>query len=162
MAEEIIPTGLYKVSKGRVGRPRNKLADKHFGFLRDGAVKEAVEKMRNKNQQPVVIHAARMPVGMMSHDWNNKADCVWNFTAHYLAEEGVVRSSDLARAVVLYNFHGTYQYKRKIKKKVVIAEKPIVHGLHFKLTNNRSVLLMDAKLLVMAARMLWLLGCYGC
>ncbi len=73
--EDIVPTGkLYKISTSRVGRPRAKTPDMTFPFMRSGAVKEAVEKMRNKNIQPVVIHAANMPVGQMSHDWNNKAE----------------------------------------------------------------------------------------
>ena len=80
-----------------------------------------------------------MPVGMMSEDWNNKADVLWEFTGEYFAAEGIVRGSDLAQSVILYNFHGRYTYKRKIKKQPKIFHRPIVHALHFKLTNNRSV-----------------------
>ena len=82
-----------------------------------------------------------MPVGMMSDDWNNKSDTLWKFTAEYFASEGIVRGSDIARAVILYIFHGIYTYKRKIKKTPKIFHRPIVHALHFKLTNNRSACL---------------------
>ena len=87
-----------------------------------------------------------MPAGMTT-DWNNKAEVMWTFLAHYYCEEGIVATSELARDVELYVFHGTYTYKRSINKTRKLMERPIVHGLHFKLTNNRSLVVMTAHLL---------------
>ena len=144
---ETIPNTLYKPSSARVGKRRSKTPDKTFSFLRSGGVKAAVEKMRNKNMSPLVIHAKHMPAGMMMSDWNNKADVLRTFLAHYYYEEGITATSDLARPVELYVFHGTYTYKRTINKTKKFFERPIVHGLHFKLTNNRSLVVMTAHLL---------------
>ena len=143
---ETIPDTLYKPSSSRVGNPRSKGPDSTFPFLRSGAVKAAVKKMRNKNLTPLVIHAKHMPAGMAT-DWNNKAEVMWTFLAHYYCEEGIVATSELARDVELYVFHGTYTYKRSINKTRKLMERPIVHGLHFKLTNNRSLVVMTDHLL---------------
>ena len=152
--KDVIPqTEIYELSDGRVGRRRSTTPDLQCPFLRSGAAKEAVEGMRDLNMYIAIIHARNMPPGMMAHDWNNIAETTWQFSARYLAAEGVPRGSDMERYVLLYNFHGTYLYKRKIRGKLKVVAKPVSHALHFKLTNNRFH---------MTAQLLWLLICYSC
>jgi hypothetical protein len=92
--------------------------------------------MRNNNEFPVVIAAT--PANELGSDWNNHVDIKWKFAIRYLHGEGITETSKEAAVVFAYVFHGKYTYTRKIKGVKQFIDKPIIHALHFNLTNHRS------------------------
>ena len=105
-------------------------------YLRQGGVVYATIKMRNKNEYPVVIKADI--TNPLKSEWNNSASILWTFAIHYLASEGMTKTSDGERAILVYIFHGVYLCTRKVRGKEHQSEKPILHALHNSLTANRS------------------------
>jgi len=96
----------------------------------------AVMKMRDRNIFPCRIRATEdNPLGS---DWDNYADVLWRFFTHYLVMEGLHEGSPIADAVKNYIFHGVYELVRTVRKKVIVSKKPVIHALHFQLTNHRS------------------------
>ena len=97
---------------------------------------QASQAMRNNNEFPVVIAAT--PENELGEDWNNHVDIKWKFAIRYLAGEGITETSKEADVVFAYVFHGEYTYTRKIKGVKQSVDRPIIHALHFNLTNHRS------------------------
>lgn len=62
------------------------------------------------------------------------------FCALYMHREGLSRTSDLAKDVLLYVFHGFYwfTYRERKTKNVIRNLKPIVHFIHNRSKNGRS------------------------
>ena len=130
------PDATYSLSEHRVGRRRATAPSLTTKFLRGGGVVQASEDMRNNNEYPVVIAAT--PENELGEDWCNHVDIRWKFAIRYLAGEGITETSKEADVVLAYVFHGKYTYARKIKGVKQYFEKPIIHALHFNLTNHRS------------------------
>ena len=89
--------------------------------------------MKNRGIFPVKIK--KTPIGRA---WDNIAAVLWEFYARYIAAEGLAESSQMARPVLMYIFHGSYRFLRTIKRQAVSREMPIIHGLHFKLISQQS------------------------
>ena len=106
-------------------------------FLRAAAMSGAVMKMRDNNIFPCRIRATEdNPLGS---DWDNTADVLWRFFTHYLVMEGIPdEGSPIAQSIRNYIFHGVYNFVRTVRKQVIVSQKPIIHALHFQLTNHRS------------------------
>ena len=64
---------------------------------------------------------------------------LWTLHAVYCHLEGLARTHDVARLVLLYFFYGTYQWATKDKDdNVAIREKPVLFGIAKRLMNGRS------------------------
>ena len=77
-----------------------------------------------------------MPEGQGAY--SNYREVKYEFWAWYCALEGISITSDFARKVLLYIFYGHYQHKVTEKKVTRFVRKPIIHGIHYKLTNGRA------------------------
>ena len=98
---EEVPQGEpYKASK-RSTRGNSTKAHKHLNYLNLTSVNKAILALKNLNKYPVRILAANMPNGK---DWNNFGDVLYTFWIFYCKEEGIVRTQDHARRVLLYIF----------------------------------------------------------
>ena len=122
------------MSDSRKHNRRSKHADAAFPYLRDASVTGAVTGVRNKNVFPVFIPARHMPEGQGAY--SNYREVKYEFWAWYCALEGISITSDFARKVLLYIFYGHYQHKVTEKKVTRFVRKPIIHGIHYKLTNG--------------------------
>ena len=128
----------YKASDTPVLRTRAKAADEHFKFLRGGSCQSATLELKNANLHPATVLKHIPGAGVAS--WNNYADTLYTFLVHYCIAEGLTRTDGMVRKVMLYLFHGKYMYRAK---KNVYLEKPIIQGVHYKVTNGRSRFVKD-------------------
>ena len=92
--------------------------------------------MRDNNDHPVNIRAAEN--NPLSADWSNYTEILWKFAVHYLANEGLTETSEETRGILMYIFHGKYEFGRTIRDEKKYCDKPIIHALHFTLTAHRS------------------------
>lgn len=137
---EIVP-GLgstYNPSVTRVHRKRAEAADETLPFLRAGACQSATLELKNLNLYVTIV--TDMPGEKKS--WNNFPTVLYTFYVYYCVAEGLVKTSELARAVLLYLFHGKCQY---VDRKKRLRERPVLHGIHFKVWNGRSRFLHDVQ-----------------
>ena len=105
-------------------------------FLRAAPLNEAIEHLRSEGHPPVQVRASDMPTGIV---WNNYPDCLYRSHAVYCGKEGLSRSSDMARQVLYFMFHGYWQWVTKnSKKELVTRSKPFIFFLHKKMVGARS------------------------
>ena len=84
----------------------------------------------------VQVRANDMPNGV---EWNNFPECLYRLHAAYCAKEGHSRSSDEAKSVLYYMFHGTYAWATKNRDKVLVSRvKPFIFFVHKKMVGARS------------------------
>lgn len=103
----------------------------HLTFLRRVHVQKAINEMRNLGVYPFKTSEDSMPNGRPSVD--NFAQFKVVFHIWYCYFEGLSRSSDLAREVLVYLFHGkcaVRQTKRGDKRSTIIFElrRQYMHG----------------------------------
>ena len=126
------PDETYNLSSGRVGMRRSKKPSSPFSFLRHGAVCKAVLAMKNANKTVVRVSETESPTAA---PWTNAGEILWEFLAHYCAEEGVAQTSSLFTPLTNYIFHGKFYV---LCKKQIQGTKSFLSGLHFKLVNGRT------------------------
>jgi hypothetical protein len=134
--EPIPQGGIYKLRKSRRHSRRSTHPNQAFPYLRDASVNGAITGMRNSNHFPIHIPARHMPDGEPA--FSNFTDILIEFWAWYCALEGIPRTNNFARQILLYVFYATYLHKITEKKVTSYVPKPIIHGIHYKLTNGRA------------------------
>jgi hypothetical protein len=70
--------------------------------------------------------------------WNNYSTVMFTFFLKYAETEGLSLTSALARKVLLYVFHGSYNYTKAIKKVKRTFVRKILHGIHWKTSNGQT------------------------
>ena len=95
----------------------------HFSFLRRVNVQRAIAALRNLGLAPFQTLRSSMPNN--GNSINNFAQVKLVFWVFYCFYEGLARSSDWARAILVYLFHGRCakrQTKRGEKRSTIIFE----------------------------------------
>ena len=140
-AKEMVPTDVYEITTKPRARRRATAAEEHFLYLRAASVQIALEELKNRNLYPVqvgkhVVHNGEQV--RMEMPWNNFPDVLYTFYVYYCYSQGLTRSMDLARQVLLYVFYGSYTRKYKLDKtRYSVTKKSILHGIHLKTCCNR-------------------------
>lgn len=114
----------------RTGRRRVKGSlkpHKHLPYLCVSSVNAAVTELKNLGLYPVRVLAANMPSGK---DWNNFAEVLYTFWILYCHNEGLVRTSDMARQVMIYIFYAHF-------KGPTGKQWPVIRAIHRMVTNGR-------------------------
>ena len=97
-------------------------------FLRTGGVVYAIGKLRCADIFPVKINPDTLPTAISS--WNNYDKVIRVFHVHYCYAQGLSRTSDKARVVLVYLKKGVGFMRSK--------NQPCIRILHKKLTTNRN------------------------
>ena len=130
---------LYTLREQRVFRRFSTKPHPELPFLRQASVTGSINAMKNRGVYVVHVKGADMPNG---EGWDNYAQGIYTFWIEYCYREGLSRTSDLARRVLLYLFYGkfTWHTKKKVNglSVTVMKEKPILFWLHRKVRNGRS------------------------
>ena len=100
-------------------------------FLRLQSLLTAVLALKNRGMSPVRVRAKDSPT---KKDWDNVATTLHCLHHHYCAAEGLARTSDHARKILLYMFFGQYWKKDKKGK---FRRTPVLRALHYMLTEGR-------------------------
>lgn len=100
---------------------------KHLTFLNTGPHLQTIERLRNKGYYLITIRKCTMTGGQ---NWDNHAQCKWVYFIHYCVNEGITRTLQIARSVMLYVFYGHYFSN---KERLI----PVSRALHLATTNPR-------------------------
>ena len=126
--DEEVPQNEPYIAHKRVRRARgSNKAHKLLEFLNVSSVNKAITDLKNLGKYPVRIVGANMPSGK---DWNNFAEVLYTFWIFYCKYEAIVRTSALARRVLVYIFFGLYDGPRQRKW-------PMIRVIHRLVTNGR-------------------------
>ena len=106
-----------------------------FMYLRGASVNATVKYMMDKGWYPYHCKAKDMPG---NEEWDNFAWFLNLFHCVYCFFEGIARTNDLARLVLLYVCYGEYNWQTTRKKQMVYKPKPVIFGLNKKMINGRS------------------------
>ena len=105
-------------------------------FCRYATLTDALKFLRNTGEPPVQVRAKDMPTGQT---WNNFAPNLYRLHAKVCSNEGLARTSVMARKYLLYFFYGSYMWTTKNSKKQTVQKiKPFVFFLHKKMVAQRS------------------------
>ena len=126
--DEEIPDGEYQERKKsrmprrvrRTSRNSHK-AHKSLRFLNMTSVNNVILILKNLGLYPVRVDAKNMPNGEV---WDNFAEVLYTFWIYYCDHQGVVKSSLMARKILLYLFYGVFDGPRGRRKW------PVVRGIH--------------------------------
>ena len=122
--DDYVPEGdaaIYELYPARNSRPRATKTHGSLSFLRQHSFNAAITKMKNACLYPVKLKGGTM--------WNNFPQCMYTLHVYYCELEGLARTQQLARKVLLYIFYGTYTEKGKAF--------PIIRCLHYKIIQGR-------------------------
>jgi hypothetical protein len=123
---ESVPNRLYSLDSERSANPRSTKRHTDLPFLRAFPCNRAFRRMKNGCLYPILVKAASSPTG---EDWSNFVQCRIEFRAHYCDLEGISRTNNLAREILLYMFYGTYWLRGK--------QVDIIKCLHYKIIAGR-------------------------
>ena len=121
---ERVPAGddaIYELFPGRNSRPRATKTHGSLPYLRQHAFNAAITRMKNACIYPVKMKGKTL--------WNNFPRYIYTFHVHYCDLEGLTRTHELSRKVLLYLFYGKYQSKGKTFN--------IIRCLHYKTIQGR-------------------------
>ena len=137
--KETVPEGDYP-AKGSPGylHPRHVLAGTrrsmtwhpNWPVLRSGAVNWAIDKCKDFGITPVRIKRETLPERIRKQGYDNYEKTINTFHACYCYAQGYLRTSDMARAVLVYLHLGRGVYKQKPSKSIPILHKKLQTGLH--------------------------------
>ena len=109
---------------------------KEFLFVRAASLLGAINYCLNHNLYLVHCKPGDMPTG---DHWDNYAQVMYPLHAVYCKLQGLPRTHDMVRLLLLYFFYGTYQWSTKDKDgNPVIRVKLVVFGIAKRLMNGRS------------------------
>jgi len=105
-------------------------------LFRYAALADALRYLRNEGESPIQVRAKDMPTGQT---WNNYPPTLYKLHAKYCANQGLSRTSDMARQLLLYMFHGFFLWTTKNSKKQTVQKvKPFIFFVHKKMVAQRS------------------------
>lgn len=136
--QEKVPSSddIYQCSPHRRFRRSSTRPHPEMPFFRLSSVNGAVLYCKNHGWYLNNVRAKDMPTG---NPWNNFPQCLHRFAAVYCLLEGILRTSVMARKVVLYTFYGTFEWATKDSKKDrVLRTKPVMFCIQKKVMNGRS------------------------
>ena len=119
-SDKVPESEVYTLYQMRNSNPRATSTHSKLPFLRQHCVNVAVERMKNRCIYPVNIKELK---------WNNFLQYFYEFHVHYCELEGLTRSHELSRQVLLYLCYGSYKDKGKLF--------PIIRCLHYKTIQGR-------------------------
>ena len=129
------PSRVYELLQSRRCVRSSKSPHPDLRFLRKASVAAATLACQNLDKAPIACRAVEMP---NKAPWDNFADCLYHFWIHYCYGEGLDRTHDLAREVMLFVFYGKFRWTY-VKKKVHFTRvKPVLFWLHKKVSHGRS------------------------
>jgi len=102
----------------------------NWPFLRSGGVIYVVEKLREYGISPVRIKTESLPERIRDQGYNNFAKTTNTFHACYCHAQGYLRTSDIARLVLVYLHLGKGVFKQKPCSTIPILHKKVQTGLH--------------------------------
>ena len=126
---------IYECSKSRVFERHATKPHPELQFLRKASVTAAVDALKDKCMYPIGCKACDTPD---NEPWNNYAQCLYNFYAEYCFREGLSRTSDLSRAVLLFIFYGHFEWNYKRKRASFSRVKSVLFWLQKKVSQGRS------------------------
>ena len=129
-----------KLSRLAPLQPGKTKAHTEVQFLRDAPLTATLHYLKAHMLSPIKCKAADMPNGSA---FDNFPQVLYTAHAVYCAQEGLPRSSDKARQLLLYFFFGQFPWETKVYKKgkaqeTVLRDKPLVFFLHKRLASGRS------------------------
>ena len=125
-AGEVVPNRPYTLTPDRGINPRSTKRHSDLVFCRAFPCNRAFRRMKNKCLHPVLVKALCSPTGA---EWNNFVQCRHEWAVHYCDLEGISRTNNLAREIVLYVFYGKYWLRGK--------QVDIIKCLHYKIIAGR-------------------------
>ena len=127
----------YKeVPRSEVLNSTRRLMEQHsnFKFMRAGGVNYSLGRMRNKGVIPYKMNPKYMPEAWGGSDgkkiWSNYSKNLRMFHAHYCYAQGITRTQDLARTLLIYLFYGKAKYLKKYVPCIAVLHKRLVTGMH--------------------------------
>lgn len=125
--EHVPHLGVYHAHDGE-GRTKGcKKAHKQLPFLNVSSVTKAITDLKDLGYYPVRCMKDHMPSGQ---EWNNFGEVLYVFWIFYCKYEGITRTQDLARIVLIYIFFALLTGPRGKKW-------PVVRYIHRLVTNGR-------------------------
>ena len=131
---ETTPTGIYP-ARGETGylspskvlpsTRRSMAYHPNFQYLRAGAVIWAIKKLRSLGLTPIRIKPETLPQHIMDQGYDNYVKVINTFHACYCHAQGLSRTSDMARLVLLYLHFGKGVFKQKPSKIILIIRKKV-------------------------------------
>ena len=118
------------------GTRRQMQKHKSFTCLRSGGVQYAFEGLRNLGFYPLKMHPKTLPKGL--NVWSNYAKIRVIFYVYYCYSQGYTKSSDLARLVLVYVFHGKALMRSDLTDIMIVMHKRLQNGMH-RLTGVASI-----------------------
>ena len=115
--DETVPAidDLYECHPGRYVRKSSTAPHLEFVYLRGASVNATVKYMMNAGWYPYHCKAKDMPT---NEEWDNFAWFLHLFHCVYCFFEGIARTNDLARLVLIYLCYGEYSWQTTKKKHV--------------------------------------------
>ena len=107
--------------------PRTGTAHNHMAFLRGVGHNFAINGCRNAGFWPTIVLAKNCPTGQR---YDNTPRTLYRYWIDYCRAEGLTRSHQLARKVLMYLFYATPMYKGKPSPCVRIIHRCMMAGIH--------------------------------
>ena len=99
-----------KLQRMRPISPKKTKSHPQVPYLRSAPLRGVIEYLQDNMIYPCAVKAKDMPT---KAEWNNFPSVLYKAHAVYCALEGLSRSSDKAREVLLYFFYGQYGWETK-------------------------------------------------
>ena len=138
LAQEGAPIGQVYDATAAIPDYKPRLTKPHpqLTFLRGAPVMKCIEDLIDRGLYPQLVRARNMPTGV---EWNNFDVVFRTFHATYCAKQGLSRTSDMAKLILQYLYHGMWSWATKDSKgNPVRRMKPIIFFFHRKMIGGRS------------------------
>ena len=109
--------------------PQKTQGHKELVFLCEANHAKCIRSLQNLGLYPIQVHSQKMPGKKGSYE--NIVQVLNHYRIEYYHAEGLDESSDLARAIEMYLFYGTFKTKKGKRW-------PVIRAIHRHVTNGRS------------------------